>query len=959
MFSGLIKATGATDQPTAKIDNELLNLIDEYAEGFYDGRWNLTLEQYKAWVATIAWGEGGRGGYTAHSRYAPGSDVFYHKVVGKEFNFSTGIGPFQLDVHGANWPTIKKLNPKEALFDVLKWHCYDFKEKYKRIFGTEIKPEDVTLANFSEISDWNGVTPGRVEAKWKEVTGTNWDTHKTGRVELDWQQIRSQIGTNVLEYSFGRNVIYKGRLKWHVSFTTDSEKHVSLDGYYDTWLITARDDTGRATFDYYYTYDKKTCCEVWVWANDLRYIFVRDYTTGRLPEHVSGNVAGEDTLEEEALNLNDMQWPQISKALNWLREQQNMDGSWTYAGRIIEENVGLSSLALLSLLNWGLDEVDFTVLKAINWILEEQKSDGSMTTGIYEVYDTSLAVLALTATRNKNYYNNITAAARFLIDIQNDEDTGYSKTDKYYGGWPYWKGMTDWADLSNTQFAMLALWYAEQFNPSDTIVPADVWDKAEIFLTRCQNRKASNPDYSFYDDGGFIYQPESTIWASGRSYGSMTAAGLWGLFTCGIGKEDGKVKDAWEWFENNYHIDQNYPMGNKFLYYYLYCFAKACMLWNVNNIAGHDWYQEMSELIINNQQAEGHWLGTDPYEEPDLVATCWALLALETKIIAAGTKLRVKVDSPADLHIYDPLDRHVGINYETGEVEIEIPEASYSGPETEPQIIEIPDPIAGNYRIRLVGREKGAYTLTIEGMIGNETAYSRNFEGIIDIKEEKELNAIISGIAGPITIDVLDNIPPDAITDLRMIDATLDSITLTWTSPGDDWRTGTASKYDVRYSTEPITEDNWDEAIQCEGEPEPQPAGTLETFVVTNLTKGITYYFAIKSADEIPNWSSISNIAKGFTWSYIFEDTCGRNTTLKINTNERAFQFIAPNKDYEIRNATYMKVYHRTIFIRHEDNELKLLTLALDTKLDFCIAIAWDRQTKMQYYLIDKVGFED
>jgi hypothetical protein len=129
-----------------------------------------------------------------------------------------------------------------------------------------------------------------------------------------------------------------------------------------------------------------------------------------------------------------------------------------------------------------------------------------------------------------------------------------------------------------------------------------------------------------------------------------------------------------------------------------------------------------------------------------------------------------------------------------------------------------------------------------------------------------------------------------------MVNATLDSIPLTWASSGDDWRTGTTSKYDVRYSTEPITEDNWDEAIQCEGEREPQPAGTPETFVVTNLTMGTIYYFAIKSADKIPNWSSISNIAKGFTWSYIFEDAYGRNTTLKINTNEKAFQFIAPNK---------------------------------------------------------------
>lgn len=116
-----------------------------------------------------------------------------------------------------------------------------------------------------------------------------------------------------------------------------------------------------------------------------------------------------------------------------------------------------------------------------------------------------------------------------------------------------------------------------------------------------------------------------------------------------------------------------------------------------------------------------------------------------------------------------------------------------------------------------------------------------------------------------VNLAVMDTIPPAAIFDLSISDQTLNSITLTWTAPGDDGNIGTASMYDIRYSTEPITKENWDEAIQCEGEPMPQPAGSKETFTVTNLAPGKTYYFAIKTADEIPNWSNISNVAKGFT----------------------------------------------------------------------------------------------
>jgi outer membrane protein assembly factor BamB len=94
------------------------------------------------------------------------------------------------------------------------------------------------------------------------------------------------------------------------------------------------------------------------------------------------------------------------------------------------------------------------------------------------------------------------------------------------------------------------------------------------------------------------------------------------------------------------------------------------------------------------------------------------------------------------------------------------------------------------------------------------------------------------------------------------------------------------------------------------------------------------------------------------TWEYVFEDE-GRGTMLKISTEDRLFQFITPDKDYGIRNATYMRVYNRAIIICHKDGELKLATVSVDTKLDFCIAYAKDTQTGKEYWLIDKVGTEN
>jgi len=91
------------------------------------------------------------------------------------------------------------------------------------------------------------------------------------------------------------------------------------------------------------------------------------------------------------------------------------------------------------------------------------------------------------------------------------------------------------------------------------------------------------------------------------------------------------------------------------------------------------------------------------------------------------------------------------------------------------------------------------------------------------------------------------------------------SITLYWTAPGDDNNIGVASQYDIRYSTSPITEQNWDEATQATGEPIPSPSGSDELFDVTDLASSTTYYFAIKSVDESGNWSGLSNIESATT----------------------------------------------------------------------------------------------
>jgi hypothetical protein len=89
---------------------------------------------------------------------------------------------------------------------------------------------------------------------------------------------------------------------------------------------------------------------------------------------------------------------------------------------------------------------------------------------------------------------------------------------------------------------------------------------------------------------------------------------------------------------------------------------------------------------------------------------------------------------------------------------------------------------------------------------------------------------------------------------------THNSVTLSWTTPGDDGLQGTAQQFDLRYSLTPITNSNFDAATRWSSTPTPTAAGTRQTVTVTGLQGTTTYYFAIKTADEVPNWAPISNV---------------------------------------------------------------------------------------------------
>ncbi|MGE5416996.1 MAG: putative Ig domain-containing protein [Acidobacteriota bacterium] len=137
--------------------------------------------------------------------------------------------------------------------------------------------------------------------------------------------------------------------------------------------------------------------------------------------------------------------------------------------------------------------------------------------------------------------------------------------------------------------------------------------------------------------------------------------------------------------------------------------------------------------------------------------------------------------------------------------------------------------------------------------------------GVYNVTITASDGSLSNSIIVKITVKGVDVTAPAAISNLSAGNASKNNVVLNWTAPGNDGSVGTASNYDIRYSNSPITETNWAQATQGTGEPVPQVAGTSQSMTIAGLTAGQTYYFAIKTADEVPNVSTLSNCASTTT----------------------------------------------------------------------------------------------
>ena len=329
----------------------------------------------------------------------------------------------------------------------------------------------------------------------------------------------------------------------------------------------------------------------------------------------------------------------IAKGISWLRSHQYANGSWL-------NDPAVTSMAVLTMLNWDYDESDSVVSDGIAYIRSYINPDGSVYSNIARsTYYTSIAILPLVATHNSSYESEIERMREWLIDLQWDESCiygGVNTSSWYYGGWGY--GSSGRPDLSNTQWAIMGLKAADN---ELGLTAVSTYNKcADWFLARCRNA-----------DGGSAYTPGDS------SIHTMTAASVWSYALCGRGSS-AEAAGGIQWLTDHYSLTNNDGWGYWSEYYYKVTLAKALTMTHKTMLGTHDWYAELSQKLIDEQYAGGNWPDTGMMGSE--MSTAWAIMALQSRTLPPSGDLSMwmELESHCDLHVYDPQGRHMGLDYD-------------------------------------------------------------------------------------------------------------------------------------------------------------------------------------------------------------------------------------------------------------------------------------------------------
>ena len=323
----------------------------------------------------------------------------------------------------------------------------------------------------------------------------------------------------------------------------------------------------------------------------------------------------------------------IDKAKTYLIAQR---GNWENDAVAAQRPGGCTALALLALLNAGVEPSDPVIVKGLEYL---RKVPQTFT------YVVALRVMVLCRLNDKNYQADIQSDVDWLTDPWYDTDPDTKKRTKKRGpiafhGWTYQQDNAI-PDASNTQYALLAL---HEARVAGIPIDPDVWKSIRDYYV---NTQTSSGSYGYHWNWAKHEIAESPLSRTGGASFSMSTAGLCGLIiagndlnanretpngdgtwkNCGKYEEDRYVTKALDWMGVNFPATDGRIEQEVSPYYTWYGIERAGRLTGMRFIGKHDWYRVGCEWLVSKKLSDGSWPGRSTVGG-SIVNTSFALLFL-------------------------------------------------------------------------------------------------------------------------------------------------------------------------------------------------------------------------------------------------------------------------------------------------------------------------------------------
>jgi len=323
----------------------------------------------------------------------------------------------------------------------------------------------------------------------------------------------------------------------------------------------------------------------------------------------------------------------IDKGVAYLKRSQQHDGRWLYdptgAPRATDfpydGSGGLTALALYALSASGVPASDAAITKGIGWVVANPKQFAPE--GNYATYCVSLLVLALTGIDAQAHAKHVHELAQRLEDgalptagwsydlLDRERRRKEMRRLRKWGSKPF-KG-----DLSNTQFAVLALWAAQSMTGYK--VRTSTWKRTRDLLAKVQ-RDSGEWTYGLNGGGGFS--------------GTMTAAGVVSYVCAFAGSEGGAehlpAARASEPAKRGLRAFATCSKESYEDYYFAYSVER---LGTVLARPSADWYPAGARALVECQEKDGRWSRIERGDSRQVYETSLALLFLSRATAATIT----------------------------------------------------------------------------------------------------------------------------------------------------------------------------------------------------------------------------------------------------------------------------------------------------------------------------------